>query len=410
MEILGKEHIDSQRNQEQSPAEQQEEPSTQGLEERESQLQRNTGEHMNVAENGDTRNPGDMSIDESSQDGEVTEQEDLEHAQDASPLVEALQGMHGSIGLSSPELITLFEVALQRREPSPKEEQSLIEGTKEDTAVAADQPEGPGDVVSKHLQDAPPSVGALQGMQSSNTVSLHELTKLPEVELQPREASPAEEQDLERSTQEDFTRAADQVEGPENGISKHVQDAPPLAGASTGTESSTEVSLPELIPSFEVKLLQQEASTGEGDSTEPVMLEDMVQSGQEDQTEATGQQEGLLAVEGAGQEQESEEEGSEQESNNEDDGEKSTTEGVPKHRRTYCRKTSCATCKVQCGHCRDCASNNSKTGCKERPQCPDKKPRDIRPGKVKETPKTLTPGGGTSTSKEAKSRSRTMLR
>ena len=127
---------------------------------------------MNVAENGDTGNPGEMSIDESSQDGEVPEQQDIEHSQDASPLVEASQGMHGSLGLSSPELITLFEVALQHREPSPEEEQSLIGGTKEDTAGAADQIGGPVDVVSKHSQDAPPSAGASQGAKSSKNFHL----------------------------------------------------------------------------------------------------------------------------------------------------------------------------------------------------------------------------------------------
>ena len=151
----------------------------------------------------------------------------------------------------------------------------------------------------------------------------------------------------------------------------------PLAGASKGTESSISVSPPELITSSEVEQLHREDPTTEEE------------------------------VGGTDKEQESEEEDLEEDRKAEEEGKKPDEAEVPKHRRTYCRKAACPTCKVQCGQCRDCMSNNSKTCCRERPQCPDKKPRDLRPAKGKEA---AQPGVGPAQCQEAKSRSRTMLR
>ena len=76
--------------------------------------------------------------------------------------------MQDSIGFSSPKLITLFEV--------------------------------PGDTVSEHLQDAPPSVGASEGEESSNTVSSHELIPPPE---------------------EDTAEITNQPDGPGDVVSEH---------------------------------------------------------------------------------------------------------------------------------------------------------------------------------------------
>ena len=291
---------------------------------------------------------------------------------------------------------------LQPREATPVEEA---------TTGAAEQPVVLGDTVSKHMQDAPPSVGASPVTESSSTVSPHKLIPIPE---------------------EDMREEADQPDDPGDVVSKHLQDAPPSVGASHGTQSSTTDSHHEIIKLPEVELRQKEALPAEVDSErvadqqvesmqketsttekatpEPSSREDLDHSSKEDQTEIIGQLEGLGAVGCRDLDQESEEEGPEQESTILEGGEKPTTEGVPKHRRTFCRKASCVSCKEQCGSCKDCATNNSKTVCRERQQCPDKKRREIRPGKVKETVKTLTPGGGTSHSGEAKSRSRSMLR
>ena len=118
--------------------------------------------------------------------------------------------------------------------------------------------------------------------------------------------------------------------------------------------------------------------------------------------------EGLLSAVGRDQQQESEEELLEGEGNSEDGEEELTSKVVPKNRRTYCRKASCTTCKTQCGNCCDCSSGNTKTCCRERPQCPDKKPREPRPGKGNPLP--LTPNSRPVDSVEAKTRGRTMLR
>ena len=48
--------------------------------------------------------------------------------------------------------------------------------------------------------------------------------------------------------------------------------------------------------------------------------------------------------------------------------------------------------------------------CREIPQCPDKKPRDSRQGKVKCAPQKSTPGKGSGNAGETNSRSRNMLR
>ena len=54
-------------------------------------------------------------------------------------------------------------------------------------------------------------------------------------------------------------------------------------------------------------------------------------------------------------------------------------------------------------------SSSAKACCRERPQCPNKKPRDLRPGKGK-VQQTGTPGGGTGNAGEDQNRGRNMLR
>ena len=226
---------------------------------------------------------------------------------------------------------------------------------------------------------------------------------LPEVEIERQQApppygestEPSRAGDLDRSTLEDASGVTDLLQKPgdvleQREISKHLQDAPPLAGASQGTESSRTSSPPKLIPISEVELQRKAASPAE-----------------EDLTQTAGQTEGLLAAVGR-DEHESEEEILEVEDNREHGQEEPISEKIPKNRRTYCRKASCITCKAQCGNCPDCASSNTKTCCRERPQCPDKKPRELRPGKG--NPQTLNPSSMPVDSGEAKDRGRTMLR
>ena len=54
-------------------------------------------------------------------------------------------------------------------------------------------------------------------------------------------------------------------------------------------------------------------------------------------------------------------------------------------------------------------SSSAKACCRERPQCPDKKPRDPRSGKGK-AQQTGTPGGGPGDAGEDQNRGRNMLR
>ena len=122
---------------------------------------------------------------------------------------------------------------------------------------AVEQLAEPGDEVFKHLQDAPPSVGAGQ-----------------EVELEQQRTAAEEQQSLARGIQRDSTEVANQLAGPEEVVFTHVQDAPPLVGASTGTESSITISSPELITSPEVELPLGDASTPRRDGTVPRRPED----------------------------------------------------------------------------------------------------------------------------------------
>ena len=207
----------------------------------------------------------------------------------------------------------------------------------------------PGPETSKQSQDAPPLAGASQGTDSSTRFIPPELTTLTEVEMQRPEASAIEGAGMEPSG-----GAVDQRQElgdlPREEFSKHAQDAPPSVGASQGASFSQT----KLIPLSDVQSQKKDASQAE-----------------KDQSETAGQIEDLL--EAVGRENEDSEEGFlEGEGNREEAHEELTSEEVPKHRRTYCRKASCTTCKAQCGSCPDCSSSNKKSCCRERPQCQEK--------------------------------------
>ena len=224
-------------------------------------------------------------------------------------------------------------------------------------------------------------MGATPGTESSSTSSPPKLTALSEVEEQDP-VGPAAERNTQ-STDDPGDGDQSHESGMENPAStaeledtERLQDAPPLAGASAGTEGSNTFSLPVLTT------LEAQGAT-----------------------EAASLQESLTLVGGSEQEEESEEEGPEQEVNKEDGKDEAE---VPKHRRTYCRYTNCATCKVPCGKCSDCTSISTKTGCRERPQCPNKKPRNHRTGKSKEgkvgsAEAQVTPNRGRNMGKRSKS-------
>ena len=161
----------------------------------------------------------------------------------------------------------------------------------------------------------------------------------------------------------------------------------------------------ELTTLSEVELQQKEATPGEEESPRPRRSVNMDRRSQEDVIRSP-----LPIISLSAAAEESEDEILEHEGNRDQGQEETNSDEVPKHRRTYCRKANCETCKAQCGNCPDCLNSNAKTSCRERPQCPDKKPRDPRQGKGKCVPQALTPGKGSGNAGESKNRGRNMLR
>ena len=189
---------------------------------------------------------------------------------------------------------------------------------------------------TEHLQDAPPLVGATAGAEGSSTLSPSKLTASLEVEIQQKGGPGAEGADLEVTSAECL-----------------------------GAESLNQmVELREAEgPPGEIEAVEDRVEETHSEKAEPELATGAASLLASPTIETDGEQEG-----------ESGEEGLEQEVTSND---KQKVEEVPKHRRTYCRNTSCVNCKVPCGACCDCTNSNSKRACRERAQCPDKKPRDL---------------------------------
>ena len=253
-----------------SPNRSQPQGSTQSQERQVDQV-KEVREDTNATENIDILEQADMSVDNNiSQEVEVDEQADpdsehlLNAGVEASPEVE-LQLLErtpaggtevvpeeedqGVKAVEAPEITKHSQDAPPSAGVSQGQLAEVDRSTQDDSTGAADHLEGPGDMVSKYLQDAPPSVGASEGTGSSINVTDHELTTLSE--------------EVDRSTQEDLTGAADHLEGPGDSVSKDLQDAPPSVGASEGTGSSINVPDHELTTLLEVQPLQQKASAAE---------------------------------------------------------------------------------------------------------------------------------------------------
>ena len=76
-------------------------------------------------------------------------------------------------------------------------------------------------------------------------------------------------------------------------ISRHEQDAPPLAGASQGTQSSITSSPPDLTVISEKEKPQQISSTPEEETSEPDQAEDLDRRTQKNSTVADELPEGV---------------------------------------------------------------------------------------------------------------------
>ena len=315
--------------------------------------------------------------------GDTSELEDTEHLQDAPPLVGATPGTEGS-GTSSPPKLTTSSEGTENQGGETQDQAAEAE-------FLADTSELEDIALS---QDAPPLVGVSPGTEGSSTFTPSKLTTLSEVAIQQQEGPESERAILEPECSEKAggetpDQPAD-TDGPAD-VSEdttHSQDAPPLVGASPGTEGSIILPPPELTTISKVEQKREEP-LAETRNIKPGKLEGLGEgtSGQRtDEQISTGAASLLKSPTLRRRSQrydDSEEEELEQEGNWNENMDKSSTEDVPKHRRTYCRNTSCVTCKVPCGNCCDCTSASTKSGCRERPQCPDKKPRELRPGKVK---------------------------
>ena len=336
---------------------------------------------------------------EDGEDGDGTEDEDSQELEDSQGGVFE-DDVSRSVGASS-EARSQGGPEEERDHLEPKEPHDT-EGDSQDTAELEE---------SEHLQDAPPLVGATPGTESSSTSSPPKLTAPSEVEEQ-HPVGPAAEGKTQ-STDNPGEGDQSQESGIENPATtaeledtEHLQDAPPLVGASAGTEGSNTSSLPLLTTLSKVESQIREKSPIEipvPGTADGLRGETQDQREAQVAAEVASLQENLTPV--GGSEQESEEEGPEQEVNREDGKDEAE---VPKHRRTYCRYTNCATCKVPCEKCSDCTSISTKTGCRERPQCPNKKPRDRRTGKSKEgkvgsAEAQVTPNRGRTMGKRSKS-------
>ena len=213
------------------------------------------------------------------------DQKDLEHLQDASPLVGASPGMNGSSCLSIPNLTSSSkveegsqEVELQQQKASPPEEDVMELSSAEEEDIADDRLEGTGNMISRPEQEATPLAGGSQEGETAEPGQAEDLRQ--------QIASPPEEEIMELISAEDQDRADDQLEEAGNVISRHEQDAPPLAGASQGTHSSITSSPPDLTVISEKEPPQQISSTPEEETAEPDQPEDLDQRTQKNPTVA----------------------------------------------------------------------------------------------------------------------------
>ena len=372
---------------------------------------------------------GDGTEDDDSQDledGSGGVFEDTALIQDAPPLVGASSGTESSTPFSPSKLTPLFEAEARQQEGPEVEglgpgrpegpgggtqdgaehgaETEHLQGGPEVEGLEPRRPEDPGGVFEDTvlIQDAPPLVGASSGTESSTPFSPSKLTSNFEAEARQQEGPEAEGLEPGRPDRP----GGGTKDMAENWDSEHLRDAPPLVGASPGTKGSNTLSSRELTA-----LSKVESQTREDPPAEPERLEDQRRETQDQReeahfpAEAASEQEGLIAGGGKEQEEEFEEESPE---NNKEGS--NTEEDIPKHRRTYCRNASCVTCKVPCGTCCDCTSGSTKSGCRERPQCPQKKPRDLRTGKGKEIPLTSTVKLAPVEAHETSNRGRNMVR
>ena len=232
-------------------------------------------------------------------------------------------------------------------------------------------------------------MGAAPGTGGSISFHLPEFTSISEVETRPLEVEtrPLEGLDCASSehprggTQDQTAEAEHRAGVSEDTV--HLQDALPSVGAAPGTVCSSSFPLPELTSISEgdtqplevetrplegldsVVLQRREGIPGEKEHNKAGRLEGLGEGTQSQRAEAQKASEATSHLESltVDTEEESEEDDIEQERKMDDCTDKQTVEEVPKHRRTYCRNTSCVNCKVPCGKCCDCTSSNTKTGC-----------------------------------------------